>query len=124
MSRGTPEPVSLDAAAVARAAYGCALLIAPDTLLGLAGRPPAGPGAVVVARVLAARHLLQAAVTTAKPAAPIGGLGAAVDVLHAATGLALAAVSPRWRRAALVDAATATALAVAGWIGARQARRR
>lgn len=119
-----PAPSSLNAATVTRAAYGCALLLMPGALLRMGGRAPAPPAAVTVARVLGTRNVLQAGATIARPTAPTGGLGAAVDALHAATGVALAVVSPRWRRIALVDAAIATGLAATGWRGARQARRR
>jgi hypothetical protein len=83
-------------------------------------RPPAA--AVTVARVLAARQLVQAAVTATEPAPRVAGVSAAVDALHAGTGVALAAVSARWRRVALVDAAVAGALAASGWRTARRAR--
>ncbi|GID31977.1 SDR family oxidoreductase [Paractinoplanes brasiliensis] len=102
------------AATMARTGWASALLLAPEVLLRTAGRPvPAA--ATVVARVLGTRQILQAAVTTAAPTARVTLLSAALDALHASTGLALAAASPRWRRIALVDATIATGLAVAAW---------
>ncbi len=120
-----------------RAGYGVALLCAPGALIrlaagpGAAGRPrppaeadaqrEAAPGsrARLVARVLGVRHLAQAALTAAGQRAdpgspvPLGG-GAAVDLLHAASMLALGAADRRVRRATFTDAAVETALAAAG----------
>ena len=79
----------------------------------------------VVARVLGARHAAQGALELA------GGLrehrgrpgpaskrwlvaGAGVDVLHAASGVGLAAFDRRWRRTALSDALATTGLAAWG----------
>lgn len=108
------------ATAAARAACGVALLLAPERILAWAGGAPVPPAAVTVARVLGARHLVQAGVTAFAPAGPIVGLGAVVDVMHASSDAALAAVAPRWRRAALIDACLAVGLAAAGWGGRRR----
>jgi hypothetical protein len=100
---------------MARAVWGCALLIAPDRILR-AGRPgPVPSAAIAVARTLGTRQVLQSALAALAPTGPVAGLGAAVDALHAGTEVGLAAVSPRWRRIALTDAAIATALAASGW---------
>ena len=98
---------------VARVAWGGALVIAPRALLRAGGRPDAAPAAIAFARVLGARHLVQAAVTTAAPAPLVADYGAIVDAMHATQQLALAIGSPRWRAAALVDAAIAVALGTA-----------
>ncbi len=120
-----------------------ALVCAPGLLIRLtagpgavAGRPrrpagadaqreaAAGSRARVVARVLGARHLAQAALTAAGQRAdpgspvPLGG-GAAVDLLHAASMLALGAMDRRVRRTTFTDAAVETALAAAGAWAAR-----
>lgn len=86
---------------------------------GVGGRQPGdgvgAPGADArrIARVLGARHVLQAGVELA--AWPRWRrLGATADLLHAASGVGLAAVDPRWRRVALADAALATSWAVVG----------
>jgi hypothetical protein len=65
---------------------------------------------VVAVRVLGARHVLEAAVMAAEherrpPRWMIG-----VDAAHAASMLALAALSPRLRRDALASAASASVL--------------
>jgi len=118
-----------------RAGYGVALLCAPQVLIRLAGDPvtgqPAGasrarPGrrACGVARVLGARHLIQAGLTAVAlraaepdPSLPLG-LGAAVDVLHATTMVGLAAVDRGARRVALADTGVEMVLAVAGGLTA------
>jgi hypothetical protein len=98
---------------LARAGYGAALLCAPGPLIGLCtGRPP-GPRARRVARVLGARHVVQAAITAANPGPTVITLGALTDLLHAASMFALAAVDQTPRRAEFADALAATALAVA-----------
>lgn len=62
-------------------------------------------------RVAGVRHVGQAALSLAVPELRI--LGVAVDALHAASMLAVAGVSRRFRRPALWQAALATALLVA-----------
>ena len=94
-----------------RAGYGVALLCAPQVLIRLTGDPatgqPAGaprarPGwrACGVARVLGARHLIQAGLTAVAlraaepdPSLPMG-LGAAVDVLLPHAGVQVLACAP------------------------------
>jgi hypothetical protein len=103
---------------LARVGYGVALVAVPGLLIGLTGQRP-GRRDCAVARVLGARHLLQAGVTAAAQLADPGdsvvlGGGAAADLLHATTMVALGVVDPRARRAALIDAGVETALAVAG----------
>ncbi len=113
--RQGPAAAPLRSAAVARAGWGAALLLTPELLLRIGGRPPAPAAAIAVARVLGARQLLQAVVTTAAPTARVARLSAATDTLHAGTDAWLAAVSRRWRRIALIDTAIAGGLAAAGW---------
>jgi hypothetical protein len=103
---------------VGRAGYGVALVAVPGLLIGLTGERPGGR-ACAVARVLGARHLIQAGVTAVSqlgdPGSPVvlGG-GAAVDLLHASSMLALGGAEGRVRRAALTDACVETALAAIG----------
>jgi len=101
-----------------RAGYGVALVAVPGLLIGLTGERP-GRRACGVARVLGVRHLTQAGVTAAaqftdRDNSVVLGGGAAVDLLHATSMLAVGAVGPHVRRAALTDASVETALAVAG----------
>jgi len=119
---GTPWLVTL-----ARAGYGVALLTVPGALIGLTGAAP-GRRECAVARLLGVRHLVQAGLTVVAQRADPGnsvllGGGAAVDLLHAASMLALGAVDDAVRRTALTDAAVETALAAAGaWAATPSAR--
>jgi hypothetical protein len=105
--------------AAARAAYGLALVSWPGQAARLAQGTPADGRAQVVARVLGARHLAQAAAALARPSPGMLTLGAGTDLAHAASMLALAVTHRRRYRAALVDAAVATAFATAGTALAR-----
>jgi hypothetical protein len=105
---------------LARAANGVALLVAPgravrSTVHGRADRP-----ARVVTRILGARHLVQAGLTGLEPGPNALWIGAAVDGIHAATALGLAALDARRRRAALGNAVSALAFAAAGAALARR----
>ncbi|MBO0828718.1 MAG: hypothetical protein J2P24_13155 [Streptosporangiales bacterium] len=73
-----------------------------------------------VLRVLGARELVQSAVGLVHPSRRVLGVGSAVDALHAASCLGLAAVDARWRRGGLLGAVDAAAFAVAGYAGARR----
>jgi hypothetical protein len=101
--------------AVVRTAWGAALLLMPERLLRAGAGRPIPASAVTAVRVLGLRHLLQAGVAAALPTGPVAGLGALVDTVHAASCVGVAAWSPRWRRAALVDLLVETAFAAAGW---------
>ena len=98
-----------------RAVYGAALLLAPVGVLSSPAGSPLDPPAVRVARVLGARHLVQAAVLARHRAPGWRLAGAAVDGAHAASMLALARWSgrPLHRRLAARNARAAGWLAVA-----------
>jgi hypothetical protein len=101
-----------------RAGYGVALIGAPGLLIGLTGQKP-GRRACAVARVLGARHLIQAGVTAVSQVTDPGGSvvlggGAAADLVHALSMVALGGADKGVRRAALADASVETALAGAG----------
>jgi hypothetical protein len=98
---------------LARAGYGAALLCAPGPMIGVVTGKPPSRRARQVARVLGVRHLAQAAVTALNPGPEVVALGVVVDLLHAASMFAFAAVVPDLRDAELADALAATALAVA-----------
>lgn len=113
---GTPACRSRSAVTLmsaGRAAYGAALLAVPGLLLGIVTGTPATRRDREVARVLGARHLLQAAVTLMASDRMVVP-GAAVDSLHAASMAALAVADPRLRRAGVTDCMVASLLAVAG----------
>ena len=98
--------------AAAQVATGALAAARPDAVLGLVDRHRAGPPAWLV-RVLGGRMVLQgvAEIALDDPSVLVGG--ALVDATHAASMLATAAVSPRFRRPALVSAAVAGASAAA-----------
>jgi hypothetical protein len=99
----------------ARACYGGVLLLAPGPVIRLCTRHPASSRAQNVARVLGARHLVQAALTTGTPPGTARlGIGAVVDLTHAASMVGLALIDRTVRRATLADAAIETLLAGAG----------
>ncbi len=100
---------------VVRAGYGVALLLLPGPTIRLCTGSPAGHRTRSVARLLGARHLVQAAMTAGSgPSAESLGIGAAVDIAHAASMAALALADRRVRRVTLTDALIETALAAAG----------
>jgi hypothetical protein len=100
------------ALACLRLAWGGLLVAAPGRVVRWLGGADTSTSRGVEG-VLGVRHLLQGAVELR--AWPAGRrLGVVVDGLHAASGVGLALVDGRWRRAALLDAAVTTGLAVAG----------
>src|SRR5947209_18128410 len=104
-----------------RAAYGIALLAAPRRALGGPRLGADEPGAVVFARLLGTRQLAEAALLARHPARRLLLAGAAVDAAHAASMLALCALSPRRRRLAVASAASGALLAAWGTVLAGRA---
>ncbi|MFB9617226.1 hypothetical protein ACFFS4_43070 [Kutzneria kofuensis] len=98
-------------AAALRAAWGTALLAVPDRVLRVAGCPPTSSARWVL-RALGVRQVVQAvACRRARDADVALAIGAVVDAAHATSCLAIACLSPVWRRAAVIDLAIAAALA-------------
>jgi hypothetical protein len=109
---------------LARAAWGVALATVPDRILGVTQpERPGTPVAPRILRVLGVRHILQSGVETLAPVPAVHYLGAVADVLHALSGVGLAAVDRRWRRAALIDSAIAAAFGLAAALTAGTDRR-
>lgn len=104
-----------------RAGYGLARLIRPQPLTDQLPEDNRVAQAYTVDRLLGTRDLAQAAVSQAAPTAQVLLFGAAVDLLHAASMLTLAAVSRQRQRAALREAVAALGFAVAGVLAARRA---
>jgi hypothetical protein len=90
------------------------LITFPDRVASAAEGRPAGRLARMFTWVLGVRHLIQAALTAVAPRLLTPFRGAAIDGLHAATTVLLATVSPRHRRAALMNAASAATLCALG----------
>ena len=96
-----------------------ALLCVPGPMISAIADEPVSSRARAVARVLGARHVVQAAVCGAVPARALIQAGATADGLHAASTLTLAGVEPGWRRALLADTAIEATLASAAMIALR-----
>ena len=114
MSRGKVHSRIRTTAAV-RAGWGVILLTMPERLLRLDGAGPVPTAAVLAARSLGMRHLLQAGVSAVLGTRPVAGLGAIVDMAHAASCAGVAVASPRWRRVATADLLIEAGFAASGW---------
>jgi hypothetical protein len=98
----------------ARAALGSIYLLFPELAVRSAGSSHDERRVRATARILGARHLVQALATSGRPPAAVLALGAEADAAHAASMAVLGLLSRRWRRAALADALIATTLTVTG----------
>lgn len=96
--------------AVLRGAYGALLLVAPDAYAGAVQGQSLRGAARTTARVLGARHLVEALALARGTRWP--RLAAAVDATHAASMVGAAALRRPDRRVALADAAVAGSLAL------------
>lgn len=94
---------------LARGAWGLACVVAPAAIVQTVGGVPADHRAVVVTRVLGARHLVQAGFTAVAPGPAVLAAGTWVDVVHALTALGFAGVDRHRARLSLIDAAIAAA---------------
>lgn len=103
------------------AATGLVLLARPEAVVSAVTSGGAGPARGVV-RLLGLRLGLQGLLLSAAPRRRLVALGAAVDLAHAASMYGLGALRPRYRRAALVSAATATASGLLTAAAARASR--
>jgi len=108
------EPRSLCLLSGARTLWGAALLIAPGAVLSDLPHQRIDRPARAFARILGARHLIEAAITGRRHTREWILAGATVDATHAATMAVLAWLRPSRRELALTNAATATMLAAAG----------
>lgn len=113
---GPVEAIGRSVPSRARAAWGALLLTAPGVLLSAAGDRDVGPGPRRLVRLLGARHLAEVIVSQTVPATR--KWAGVADALHAATAVAVAVRSRRWRRAAIVDALVATTFAVTAFASA------
>ncbi|GAB3981166.1 hypothetical protein GCM10029978_081200 [Actinoallomurus acanthiterrae] len=104
---------------IARLTWGVLLTTAPGVVLETITRRPSTPSQRWVLRVLGSRHAAQAVVDLARPTPTVLRLGAAVDLLHAATCAGAVAFLPVWRRPAALDGVGALALAAGALAQAR-----
>ena len=107
---------SARALAGAQVGLGAAMVLAPRFVAGLTGGavPP-----TPIVRVLGVREIGQGVGTAVRADATALTLGAAVDVAHLASMVALAVISSRWRRTAIGSGAVAAVSAAAGLFLAR-----
>jgi len=98
---------------VARAGYGITLLAVPERVVKAFGGDPSDATVTVMARVLGARHLLQALVIGKDPGAFRRYGAAFVDCMHAASMFGVAKVDPLRHKPALVDGSIAAGFALA-----------
>lgn len=103
-----------------RGLYGLAVTMGPASVLRLVGIDDASPKPTAIVRTLGLRDVAQALIYAPAPTRPLVLLGAGIDGLHAASMVALAVASPRWRRAALFSGTLSLTFAL---LGARQASR-
>ncbi len=96
-----------------RLAYGALLLSSPDAVARAVGAGRLDGRDRLVARILGARHVGQALVTS-HSGPQLGRLWPAVDLLHAASMVALAVLDPRRRRVAAADAVVASLFTLGG----------
>ncbi len=100
-------------APVLRAGWGLLLLGRTEQMCRIAAVDPTVE-AKLVARVLGARHVAQAALVMAHPSRRVLGLGAAADAAHALTAVAYGASGPGRLRAGLISGGVATSFALDG----------
>jgi hypothetical protein len=81
----------------------------------------AGATTLVVARILGARQLGQAALSGIRPSPEVLAMGVRVDAVHALSAAGLALAGRSRARAGLTDTAVATAWAVLGYRDLRRA---
>ncbi|OBJ00983.1 hypothetical protein A5659_24345 [Mycobacterium sp. 1165196.3] len=107
-----------------RAGWGAVLLAAPAEVLDHIHGVQVDRKALVVTRILGARHLTQAALSGVNPGPEVLAAGVWVDVVHSATALGLAVLDRRRARGGVTDAAVAATWAALGWRHLRAGRAR
>jgi hypothetical protein len=98
-----------------RAGWGVVLLGAPGEVLEHIHGVRVDRKALVVTRILGARHLTQALLSGVNPGPEVLAAGVWVDTVHSATALGLAVVDRRRARGGVTDALVAASWAVLGW---------
>jgi hypothetical protein len=97
----------------ARAVVGIALLTRPRTLLTALTRQPVDESVMIYARILGARHLVEAATLWRWTTPTVVHIGSTVDAIHAASAVAL--IKRRDHpRLATINVASASTFALLG----------
>lgn len=107
-----------------RGGWGGVLLAAPAGVLGHIHGVQVDRRAIVVTRILGARHLVQALLSGVDPGPEVLAAGVWVDTVHSATALGLAVADRRRARGGVTDALVAASWAVLGWRHLRSGRAR
>ena len=103
----------------ARTLVGIALLTRPRSLLTALSGQAVGEDAAIYARILGARHLVEAALQWRWPTPTAVRAGARVDAIHAASAVPLIKTSDN-RRLATLNVASASTFALLGALLARR----
>lgn len=98
-----------------RAGWGAVLLAGPGEVLEHIHGVRADRKALIVTRILGARHLTQALLSGVNPGPEVLAAGVWVDTVHSATALGLALVDRHRARGGVTDAIVAASWAVLGW---------
>lgn len=98
-----------------RAGWGAVLLAAPNQVLDHIHGVQVDRKALVVTRILGARHLAQALLSGVNPGPEVLAAGVWVDTVHSATALGLAVVDRHRARGGVTDAVVAASWAGLGW---------
>lgn len=106
---GATRPIEL-----LRGGWGVCMLVAPRRMMSLLG-VEVDVRSLVVARVLGARQVAQAALSGSRPSPEVLALGVWVDVVHCASLVGFAAVDRDRARASLLDAGVAGTWAGLGY---------
>jgi hypothetical protein len=102
-----------------RAAWGAVLLAAPRFVLSRMRGVRVDRKALVVTRILGARHLLQALLSGINPSAEMLAAGVCIDAVHSMTAFGLAAVDRHRARGGMIDGVVAASWA---WLGLHHLR--
>jgi len=102
-----------------RAVWGAVLLIAPSAVLSALHGVQVDRKALVVTRILGARHLVQAWLSGINPSRAMLAAGAGVDAIHSLTAFGLGALDRRRLQGGVADGIIAAVWAGFGWHQAR-----
>ena len=98
-----------------RAGWGAVLLVAPGRVLTSVRMVRVDRKSLIVARILGARHIVQATLSGINPSPEMLAAGVWVDTVHSMTALGLAVVDRRRIQGGVADAIVAALWAGLGW---------